>query len=305
MTTTATARPPRLPREEDFRNPNTRLAALLTARLAALLAVLLSLLLVTACGRPAAEVTAPDPVPASAGVVRCEVSAPQEVERARLRASCERAAPMVAGIWPGWTGPVRVVLATSDLGPGTAALVEGRAREGGPTQGDRVLVAPAMTEELSAEGLDVVLRHELAHLAMRATGTSSLPRWASEGFAEHVAYLGVTDARAQRRDELQRLREGVEGDRVLASAPHDVAFDDTAEHADAYVAAWLTMEVLVEHLGRERVVEALGRAQVPTQADAVPPGSDGGRTQALLSSLGLTRSWLAERWRAELRSRTA
>jgi len=29
MTTTATARPPRLPREEDFRNPNTRLAALL------------------------------------------------------------------------------------------------------------------------------------------------------------------------------------------------------------------------------------------------------------------------------------
>ena len=66
------------------------------------------------------------------------------------------------------------------------------------------------------------------------------------------------------------------------------------------VAAWLAVEVLIVELGREGVVEALQRSAV----DPAVSASDGERTRRVLASLGVSRAWVEERWRAELVRRT-
>src|SRR5690606_38816761 len=116
--------------------------------------------------------------------------------------ACERALPAIGRLWPQWTGSAHIVRSDVPLESGTAAFVEGMARPGEPAQEDRLVVAPGLADELSSAGLDVVLRHELTHLAMRATGTATIPLWVAEGLAEHAGYASVADLRSERREEL-------------------------------------------------------------------------------------------------------
>lgn len=241
------------------------------------------------------------PTPSEPGRCRVLEDGPDTVQvAARLRDACERALPTVAGLWPAWTGPAPLLVSATALPPGVAAQVRGRGRAGEPTVEDRIVVAPGLTDRLGDEGLEVVLRHELTHLAMRSTGTMPLPRWLGEGLASHVAYAAVEDDRRHRIPELTRLRARVEAGVRPGALPGAAAFDDAAQRSDADVAAWLAVEVLIVELGREGVVEALQRGA----GDPAVSASDGERTGRVLASLGVSRAWLEERWRAELVRRT-
>jgi len=57
--------------------------------------------------------------------------------------------------------------------------------------GDRVLVNPTPFTTLSPLGRQVVLTHEVAHVATRAATGPSVPAWLAEGLADHIAYLDV------------------------------------------------------------------------------------------------------------------
>lgn len=263
------------------------------------------------CAGPGARSGEPETAPTTLTPPgRCRVvgpgSGPDPAQELRqLREACERALPAVSRVWPDWTGTARVVVAASELEPGTAAYVEGLARDGEPAQGDRLVVAPGLAAELSDDGLDIVLRHELTHLAMRSTGTAPLPLWATEGIAMHVGYAAVGDARRERRTELERLRTRVESGVWPGTVPAATLFEDPERRAEAYTAAWLGIETLLEHQGADRVTEAMRRQTVLPGPGALAPITDLDRTAHFLGSLGVGRQWLDERWRAALEDRTS
>ena len=53
--------------------------------------------------------------------------------------------------------------------------------------------------QLTAVGEQIVLRHEITHLATAADTADITPRWLVEGFAEYVANLGTGQTGARRR----------------------------------------------------------------------------------------------------------
>lgn len=222
-----------------------------------------------------------------------------------LRQSCQRALPAVARLWPDWAGPVDIEVSDVELEGGVAAYVDGMAREGEPATGDRVVVAPGLTEQLSPDGLDIVVRHELTHLAMRSLGTVALPLWASEGIAMQVGYSGVPDSRRERPGELRALQEHRDRGAWPGTLPDAVQFDDPTQREHAYTAAWLAMGILLGHAGSEQVTTAM-RADGSTPPAAKPAVlADHERTEAFLSDLGVSRSWLDARWREELARRAS
>jgi hypothetical protein len=259
----------------------------------------------------------------------CRVSTPHaaaspssESDAEALSASCARAVPAVAAVWPRWAGAVDITVSPVALDPGIAAYVDGQAVEGGPTTGDRVVVAPGLPAVLSREGLDIVLRHELTHLAMRSTGTRPLPQWVSEGIAMHVAYAPLEGGDAQPTAELRRLRDLVDSGAWTISVPGEEAFQDPALRPDAYTAAWLGVEALVADVGLDLVVggmrsapgpadprsESPVRRGGPASAMCAPPVatslSDADRSRCYLGALGRDTDWLDEQWRTVLRQRT-
>lgn len=237
----------------------------------------------------------------SADAERCLVTgAGSAAESQVLRESCERAVPVVEALWPEWSGQVPIVLAQSALPTGVAAQVEGSLVPGEPAEGDRLLIGPDLVGQLSPEGIDVVMRHELTHLAMRGTGTAPLPPWVSEGLAEYIGYEGVTDARRERREDLVSLRRSVDAGAWNGTLPTPAELQNQDTRARAYTAAWLGITVLIEAVGLAAVTEAM--RPLEREPSAL---EDGERTDRFLQRVGVQRAWLEDRWRSELERRTA
>lgn len=240
---------------------------------------------------------------------RCQVSgADVAAEAEALRESCERAVPAVEALWPEWSGQVvPIVRSQSALPLGVAAQVEDIvAVEDSVESSDRhrLLIGPGLVERLSPEGLDVVMRHELTHLAMRSTGTAPVPRWVSEGLAEWVGYQGVSDDRRDRREDLSSLRASTDAGRWTGTLPTAADLQGSDTRTDAYTAAWLAITILIDELGLEPVIEAM----LPPEGDPGEPGStesEAAGTGRFLHRVGVERPWLDGRWQTELERRTA
>ena len=69
-----------------------------------------------------------------------------------------------------------------------AATTEGPTGTAGTATGDRVVLDPTAFGRLTASGRDVVLTHELAHVAVRSTVPGRPAAWLAEGYADHVGY---------------------------------------------------------------------------------------------------------------------
>lgn len=110
----------------------------------------------------------------------------------------------------------------------------------------RVVVNPGLLPTLDADGLALVLAHEIVHVALRDVTTPG-PRWLSEGYADHVALRAlrvrpVTSVAA----ELARARG------VPAGLPTAADFTRSGRALEAaYERSWLACEVIADAAGED------------------------------------------------------
>ncbi|GAA1887575.1 hypothetical protein [Actinomadura bangladeshensis] len=207
----------------------------------------------------------------------------------------DAAVPVVTGVvGRGWAQrvvalvPADTALASALAGPGQsldeiAALATVAPSAGTGRGEDRVIVSPGTFGRLNALGRDVVLTHELTHVATGGARDRRTPLWLIEGFADYVGYrrvqIGVRAAAGE-------LRREVAAGRVPAALPAAADFAGGSPRlSQAYQEAWLACRMIADRYGEAtlvRLYRTAGRAPEAT---------------ALRDVLGLTRDRFTILWR--------
>ena len=220
-------------------------------------------------------------------------------------AACERAVPRVTGVWgTGWSqrvvvqipdsaaelsslvpiaGDLRQIaaIATSELQAGSGAVPRSFA--------DRVQINPETFSTLSAAGREVVLRHEITHVASRSVTGPDTPEWLVEGLADYVGYLGsgIPDAVSA-----QELRADVRDGRLPAGLPLDADFTGTrGDLPQVYEQSWLAVSLVAKRFG------------LPALLQLYRAAGEQGLDPALRAALGIDTAELTAAWRDDLRRR--
>lgn len=217
-------------------------------------------------------------------------------ELSAVAGEADRAVPAASAAWPGQWARRVVVLVPASLDAmaallgrpaaeyrGMGAVTTGRVGAG-PAPADRVVINPEGYAQLSAAGRDVVLTHEVTHVATRAATSASTPQWLSEGFADWAAYRDTSATPASAAPALGRaVRRG----ELPGTLPADAAFafgGDQEAMARAYEGAWLACRLIADRWGEAalvRLYEQAGREPLPAAVETVL-GTD---------LPGLTRAW--------------
>ena len=222
------------------------------------------------------------------------------------------AVPRVTAAWGPWRERVVVLVPddTSELAGllgskgdlsriAAVATAELRGGEGGydPT-GDRVLVNPETFVGLGAVGRQVVVTHEVAHVATRRASGPAVPGWLAEGFADLVGYTGVDlPVSVIAADLAAEVRAG----QVPEALPVDADFEGGSPRlSQAYQGAWLAVRLLDERHGRAALLRFY---RVVGARRGVPPET--AVEDALRAELGTTTAALTADWRASLLRRLA
>lgn len=182
-------------------------------------------------------------------------------------AAAERAVrgiDVVRRVLPDWSAPVVVEIPGSGAGldetlgaePGTydgIAAVTAPAGDPSDTDGPvHVFVNPDVSDGLRRVGAQVVMSHELVHIATDAVRRPVEP-WLLEGFADYVA---LRDTRLPDRVTLGRAIEAARRDGVPEALPGAADFDTRARDLQArYEEAWLACRIISMRLGEQRLVE--------------------------------------------------
>jgi len=172
-------------------------------------------------------------------------------------AAADAALPGVDAVWgEGWARRTVIVVPKTDsqlargLGTSMDALTDvaafaigDRADAKGPM---RVWVNSDSLGSLSDLGREVILRHELAHVASAAPQNTATPTWLAEGFAEFVGYRGSgISLEVEIGDLLRAARKG----RTLHSMPSTSELRDPKTIDVAYESASLTCTLVAERDG--------------------------------------------------------
>jgi hypothetical protein len=162
--------------------------------------------------------------------------------------------------------------------------------------GDRIILNPPNFAELGPVGRQVVLTHEIAHVATRQASGPDMPAWLVEGFADYIGYLDTDVALSVAARE---LRADVRAGRLPQALPADDAFHgDNPDLAQAYEQSWLAVSLLVELYGEDamlRFYRAVGASRGATPATAVE--------RALAAELGTESAAFTAAWREMLQRR--
>jgi hypothetical protein len=188
--------------------------------------------------------------------------------------------------WPGLgrrdTGPIRLIVVAGEAQ--MRELTGGRA----PSWGAGIAIPGARTILVRADARDPlgILRHELAHLALRRAVPVRVPRWFDEGYASYAA--GEWD----RLDALQLNLTVMRGG-APELADLDAALRGRAPDAEASYA--LAMSAVME-LARRNPTRSLDPLLALLQSGVEFP-------TALSRTTGLTEGQFADAWRRAVRSR--
>jgi hypothetical protein len=230
---------------------------------------------------------------------------------ASLSAAVDAAVPRVTRVWgDAWAQKVVVLVpgsqeelaellgARSDLSQiaavATAELLES---PGGVTPvGNRIILNPPNFAELGAVGRQVVLTHEVAHVATRQVSGPDMPAWLAEGLAD---YIGYREAEVALPVAAREVRADVRAGRLPAALPADSDFHGSnVELAQAYEQAWLAVLLLVETYGEQAVLRfyrAVGAERNVSGAEAVDA--------AMVAELGTTTAAFTAQWQQYLQRR--
>ncbi|PKH44108.1 hypothetical protein SAMN05192575_102122 [Nocardioides alpinus] len=231
------------------------------------------------------------------GVLVLVDGAPAEAEAVADRVA--RGIGVVSRVLTDWSSPVVVEVPASaadldeTLGavPGTyasiAAVTTTAGSGTGPDAPVHVFVNPDVTAGLRRAGAQVVMSHELVHVATDAARTPIEP-WLLEGFADYVA---LRDTHLPDRTTLGRAIEAARGDGVPTELPSAADFDTRAPDLQArYEEAWLACRIIAETLGEGALVETYAAAATGLSV-----------VDALRRS-GLSQRRLTQQWRTQLRA---
>lgn len=179
-----------------------------------------------------------------------------------LAAACltaaQRAVRRVAAVWPsGWSRRVVIVVPSAAAVPALAqssadlthiaAVTTADFSAGGVPTGSRVVVNSPTFRTLSRP--EVLLTHEITHVATRSVTTASTPLWLAEGFADYVAYR---DAGLPVRTVARELAAGF-GSRRLDALPVQSDFAGP-RLAVAYQESWLACRLIAARVGQAGLV---------------------------------------------------
>jgi hypothetical protein len=137
------------------------------------------------------------------------------------------------------------------------------------TIGRRLLIAPGKLGELSSLGRQIVLRHEVTHIADADATTEASPAWVVEGFAD---YVGNLHSGQPVRTAAAELRAALRTATPPSELPTGAQFTSTGNQAaQAYQEAWLACRLIAAKEGQAGLVRFYKEvgAQVAPPAQAV------------------------------------
>jgi hypothetical protein len=136
-------------------------------------------------------------------------------------------------------------------------------------------------QELSAEETELShdLTHEITHAAMGPVTNAYTPRWIVEGFAEYVAYKGITV-------DPRRLSEALREVDVSGGLPGDGDFYSNSHN---YLTAWIACRMIAEKYGEKKLIAYYESFLRAPSADA--------NAQA---TLGVDLATLTTQWRGTI-----
>ena len=221
-----------------------------------------------------------------------------------LAADADRAVAAVNRVWAApWPRRVAVVVASSPAELSTVAASTVTADASAVTVSDprdpltqqlpglRIVLNPAHFDGLTAAGTDIVLRHEITHVATASATGQASPRWLVEGMAEYVANLtsGIPVGRAA-----AELRTAIGHGHVPTALPSDEALQDAATAAQSYEQAWLACRLIALRAGQgglERFYRLVGASASAPEAAV---------SSAMHSVVHESTAQFTRRWRAYL-----
>ncbi|RYC05302.1 hypothetical protein [Nocardioides zhouii] len=218
-------------------------------------------------------------------------------DAAEVVARVERGIAVVRRVLPAWRAPVVVEVPASaadldetlGVAPGTYAGIAAVTATAGSGTDDEapvhVFVNPEVTAGLRRAGAQVVMSHELVHVATDAARSGTEP-WLVEGFADYVA---LRDTGLPDRTTLGRAIAAVRRDGAPDGLPTAADLGTQAPDLQArYEEAWLACRIIAERLGERGFVAVY---------DAAGSGTP---VTSALGRRGLPVSELVRLWRARL-----
>lgn len=183
-----------------------------------------------------------------------------------VEATVEAAVPAVTAVWgPDWAQDVAVIVPASDaellaqsgessdasLTVAAAAVSDGEDPVSGAVYGQRLIVNSAALGQLSPIGQQIVIRHEMTHIAAASATSATSPTWLVEGFADYVGNLHSGQTVTTTASELAAdVRHG----RVPTALPTPDQFNTQGQSAQAYEGAWLACRLIAQHAGQPALV---------------------------------------------------
>jgi hypothetical protein len=225
-----------------------------------------------------------------------------------IAATAESAVPAVSAVWgTAWPRTIAVVVpsspdelsaqvgrastVTTDIA--AVAVSDGQdALTGAPT-GQRLIVNAAAFGRLSDVGRQIVVRHEITHIADARSTTDASPRWLVEGFADYVGNLGSGQSVPTAASELAR---DVRGGKLPATLPTEAAFETDGAAAQAYEGAWLACRLIAQRAGQPALVRFY------RLVGASPEAADAAVATALQKVLHESTATFTGQWRTYLRT---
>jgi hypothetical protein len=180
-----------------------------------------------------------------------------------LAALAEQARETVAQFWSSRWPRDAVVVLPSDAGlldallgsrSGSEQVAVTRWESGLDGPIIRVLVNPSYYDRMPTLAREIVLRHEITHVAQDALPQANTPSWLSEGLAEYVGYRGTE---VPREFIAGKLFEQVRTSGVPSELPDDSAFGfamSQRERRVAYESGWSFCQMVADEYGEDTLV---------------------------------------------------
>jgi hypothetical protein len=160
--------------------------------------------------------------------------------------------------------------------------------------GQRIVVNPANLDRLGASGRQIVLTHEITHIASRAATGDRMPTWLVEGFADFVGYR---DSGLPVSVIGQEVAQAVRARGWPGRLPADADFrGDSPRLSLAYEEGWFACRLIAARIGLPGLV-AFYR-----EVGANAGGGPGAVDAALRRSLHLSTAQFVQQWRQAVRS---